>query len=200
MQDSWLSRKADEIQNYADRKDMKNFFAGLKEIYGPCSSGQSPLLSADGSVLITDKDKILHRWAEHFNNILNRPSSINDEAIDRLTQVPINEELSDPPSLSETEKTINLLSNGKSPGPDSIPAEIYKEGGSATVVRFHQLFELMWQQETIPQEFKDGTIIHLYKRKGNRQNCDNHRGISLLSIAGKILARILLNRLTSRLE
>jgi len=58
----------------------------------------------------------------------------------------------------------------------------------------------MWQQETIPQEFKDASIIHLYKRKGNRQDCDNHRGISLLSIAGKILARILLNRLTMHLD
>ena len=29
------------------------------------------------------------------------------------------------------------------------------------------------------------------KLKGNRQACDNHRGMSLLSIAGKVLARIL---------
>ena len=33
------------------------------------------------------------------------------------------------------------------------------------------------------------------KRKENTQVCDNHRGISVLSIAGKILARVLLNRL-----
>nr|VZH99525.1 unnamed protein product [Spirometra erinaceieuropaei] len=38
------------------------------------------------------------------------------------------------------------------------------------------------------------------ERKGNRQVCDNHRGISLLSIAGKIFARILLNRLNNHLE
>ena len=43
-------------------------------------------------------------------------------------------------------------------------------------------------------------MIHLYKRKGNPQVCDNHRGISLLSIAGKILAKILLNRLNAHLE
>ncbi|VDL94105.1 unnamed protein product [Schistocephalus solidus] len=44
------------------------------------------------------------------------------------------------------------------------------------------------------------TIVHLYKRKGNRQLCDNHRGISLLNIAGKIFARTLLNRLNGHLE
>ena len=37
----------------------------------------------------------------------------------------------------------------------------------------------------------DASITRLYK-KGNRQLCDNYRGISLLAIAGKILARVLL--------
>ena len=58
-----------------------------------------------------------------------------------------------------------------------------------------ELFQCMWRKEAIPQDFKDASIIHLYKRKGNPHVCDNHRGISLLSIAGKILAKILLNRL-----
>ena len=61
----------------------------------------------------------------------------------------------------------------------------------------------MWQQKVVPQDFKDASIIHLYKRKGNRKLCDNHRGISLLHvvIAGKILARVpLLNRLLQHLE
>ena len=35
MQDSWLSKIADEIQSFADRKDMKKFFDALKTIYGP---------------------------------------------------------------------------------------------------------------------------------------------------------------------
>ena len=58
----------------------------------------------------------------------------------------------------------------------------------------------MWRKEAIPQEFKDATVIHVFKRKGNPQVCDNHGGISLLSIAGKILARVLLNRLNEHLE
>ena len=63
-----------------------------------------------------------------------------------------------------------------------------------------QFFHIMWRKEAIPQEFKDASIIHLFKRKGNPQLCDNHRGISLLSVAGKVLARILLNRLNEHLE
>ncbi|VDM03126.1 unnamed protein product [Schistocephalus solidus] len=53
----------------------------------------------------------------------------------------------------------------------------------------------MWRREQVPQDFKDATIVHLYKRKGNQQLCDNHKGISLLKIAG-----ILLNRLNGHLE
>ena len=57
-----------------------------------------------------------------------------------------------------------------------------------------ELFRMMWREGKIPQEYKDASIVHLYKKKGNRVICDNHRGISLLVIARKILARILLMR------
>ena len=97
------------------------------------------------------------------------------------------------PTVSETVKAIKLLPSGKAPGSDAIPAEIYKAGGPPVAEKLTELFYIMWRKEAIPQEFKDATIIHLFKRKGNPQVCDNHRGISLLSIAGKILARVLLN-------
>ena len=47
MQDSWLRKKTEEIQSFADRKDMKKFHNALKTIYGPKSSGTTPLLIAD---------------------------------------------------------------------------------------------------------------------------------------------------------
>ena len=81
MQDSWLSKTADEIQSFADRKDM--FLDALKTVYGPQSSGTTPLLSADATSLLTNKEAILKRWAEYFDGVLNRISSINDEAINR---------------------------------------------------------------------------------------------------------------------
>ena len=68
MQDSWLSKKAEEIHSFADRKDMKKFHDALKTINGPKSFGATQLLSADGSTLLTDKDVILKRWEEHFNS------------------------------------------------------------------------------------------------------------------------------------
>ena len=117
IQDSWLSSKADEIQGFADRNDMKNFYNSLKEVYGPTTSGSlAPLLSAGGSTLITDKEKVLERWAEYFDSVLNRPSTINNEAIDRLPQVPVEETMDAILTLEEIQKAVQLLSSGKAPG------------------------------------------------------------------------------------
>ena len=91
----------------------------------------------------------------------------------------------------ETRKAFQQLASGKAPGADAIPAKVYKAGGwGATHGReLTELFHCLWRKEAIPQEFKDASIIHLYKRKGNPQVCGNHRGISLLCIAGKKLAK-----------
>ena len=200
MQDSWLKQKAEEIQKYADQKDMKRFYDAIKTVYGPQPASSSPLLSADGQRLLTEKSHILDRWAEHFDAVLNRPSHINEEAINRLPQVDTNPNLDNSPTLPEVEKAIHQLSSGKAPGADAIPAEAYKHAGPQLRDKMTQLIEVIWAQGAVPQDFKDASIVHLCKRKGNRQVCDNHRGISLLCIAGKVLARILLNRLIEHLE
>ena len=200
MHDSWLSKKAEEIQHFADNNNPKRFYDALKAVYGPQSHGTSPVLSADGSKLITEKEDILKRWAEHFSSVLNRPSSVNFEAIACLPQVSINYSLAAAPTDAEVLKAIQQLSNGKAPGSDSIPAEIFKAGGPTLTQKLTDLFQNMWQEETVPQELKDALIVHLYKRKGDRRSCDCHRGISLLAIAGKILGRVLLNRLIQHLE
>ena len=147
------------------------------------------LLSADGSTLLTGEDVILERWAEYFNSVLNRPSTINDNTINRLPQVECNVLLGDFPAVSETTKAIQNPSSGKAPGLDAIPAEINKAGGQPMAEKLTELFHCMWRKEAIPQEFKETSIVDLYKWKGNAQVCENHRSISLFSIAGKILAK-----------
>ncbi|BHF70606.1 hypothetical protein SprV_0301365900 [Sparganum proliferum] len=61
MQDALTARKAEEIQGYADRNEWKNFFSAIKVVYGPPTKGTAPLLSADGSTLLTEKTQILQR-------------------------------------------------------------------------------------------------------------------------------------------
>ena len=47
---------------------------------------------------------------------------------------------------------------------------------------------------------RDSKIITLYKNKGERSDCNNYRGISLLSIVGKVFARVILIRLQKLAE
>lgn len=120
--------KAGVIQAYADRKDMKNFYSYLKTVYGPTSSELSLILSANRKTIISAKEKILERWAEHFNSVLNRPSTINDEAIARLPPLLVEDTFEDPAHEAELTKAIKHLSSGKAAGTDSISVEIYASG------------------------------------------------------------------------
>jgi hypothetical protein len=92
-------------------------------------------------------------------------------------------------------RAIIALKDGKAPSGDGIPSEIWKRGGENLRDRLHKLIIKAWEQDSIPQAWKDASIVTIYK-KGDRTDCGNYRGISLLSIAGKVFARILLNRLT----
>jgi exonuclease III len=195
MRDKWWSDKADEVQGFADRHEDKEFYASLKDVYGPRHSTTVPLLASDNSTMITDKTEILKRWMEHFNNLLNTPSVISKEALDRVKTFPEDARLDRPPSLAEVRSAIKAMKNNKAPGPDAIPAEVFKHGGIALSQRLEILFKRLWSVGEVPQDFKDATIIPIYKRKGNKADCGNYRGISLLSIAGKILTRILLDRM-----
>ena len=132
--------------------------------------------------------------------MLNLPSSVNDNAINRLPQIECNVLLDEFQTVTETRKAIHHLSSGKAPGTYAIPAEVYKAGGLPMAEKLTELFQCMWRKDAILQYFKDASIIHLYKRKENPQICDNHRGFSLLSFAGKILAKILLNHLNAHLD
>ena len=134
-----------------------------------------------------------------FSAVLNRTADINAEAIARQPQVETNTNLDRPPSEEKVHKAIRQLSTGKAPGADAIPAEVHKHGGDTLLHKLTYLFCRMWDEEVIPQKRKDASIIHLHN-KGNRQLCDNYRGISLLAIAGNILARVMINRLIVHLE
>nr|VZI48729.1 unnamed protein product [Spirometra erinaceieuropaei] len=200
MPDAWTARKAEEIQGYADRNEWKTFFSAIKVVYCLLTKGIAPLLSADGSTLLSDNTQILQRWAEHFRGVLNRPSTISDAVITRLPQAESNTDLGLPSSLQETIRAVQQLSSGKASGSDAIPAEVCKHGRSHLMDHLTALFQEMWRQGEIPQDFKYSTIVHLYKRNGIRQVCENHRVTSLMNIAGKIFARILLKRLNKHIE
>ena len=104
-----------------------------------------------------------------------------------------------PPTFSETLEAINSLRNKKSPGTDGLPGEVLKSGGAALHHELHQLNLSIWVAEEVPPQWKNVRIISIYKRKGDRPTCGNSRWISLLSVAGKVLAKLLLGRLNKNI-
>ena len=198
LKNAWWADKATEVQNHADNKRSKEFYAGLKSIFGPVQCTTAPIQNRDG-MLLTDKEDILKQWTLHFSTLLNRTSEVTDEALESIQQRPMITELDAPPNAAEVDPAIKQLQTGKAPGPDGIPAEVFKLAGETLITHLTRMFQVFWANGQLPQDLRDANIIHLYKNKGDRSSCDNHRGISLLSIAGKILARIMLNRITKHI-
>ena len=95
-------------------------------------------------------------------------------------------------------RAIADLKDGKEHGGDGIPAEVWKHGGDNLFSRLHQLITNAWEVGCVPQAWKDASIVTIYKRRDGT-DCWIYRGISLLAIAGKIFARILLNRFSAHI-
>ena len=62
-----------------------------------------------------------------------------------------------------------------------------------------ELFNMIRQDLEVPEDWKKGVIIKLPK-KGSLKDCKNWRGITLLSIPGKVFSRVLLNRLQDAVD
>ena len=199
MKTKWWEEKAKELQCHADTNNMKGFYCGLREVWGPRVSATSQLKSADGSVTLTDEKMILKRWAEHFNTLLNDTGDVSLDTINEIPQKPMADWLDQEPDLGEVEKAIGQLSDGKAPGLDLIPGEILKQGGQLLKETLAKFITKLWRKTEIPSDWRNASMITIFK-KGDRTDCGNYRGISLLSIAGKVLTRVILNRLNVHLE
>ncbi|KAK4302108.1 hypothetical protein Pmani_025795 [Petrolisthes manimaculis] len=101
MQNEWWTKLAGEIQGFADVGDQQQ--------YGPQSNSFCPTRSADGSTLITEKSEILGRWAEHYEDLLNRSNPIDPTFLNNLPDLPAMQELDTIPSRQECPLTLKQL-------------------------------------------------------------------------------------------
>ena len=92
------------------------------------------------------------------------------------------------------------IKTGKAPGIDGVCGEMLKYGGDSIVEWIWKLCKLAWEEGRFPEDWKSGIIVPLYKGKGEREVCGNHRGICLLSVIGKIYGRILTDRVRYIME
>ena len=199
MENQWWLQLAAEVQGYADSGDLQNFYAALKKVYGPSDRSLAPVKSQDGSTLYTDKRGILERWKEHYSSLLNTRNPINLSCLESIPQLSVVREMDLMPTIQEVISSVNSLKNNKAPGVDDIPAEVLKYGGETLHARLHDIITAVWDAEDVPQQWKDAKLTSIFKKKGDRATCGNSRGISLLAVAGKVLAKILLARLNKHI-
>ena len=103
-----------------------------------------------------------------------------------------------PSALDAIEPTIEELS--KAIGSDGIHPDLNKHYKTALLLPLHEVLHQCWLEGAAPQDMRDSKIITLYKNKGERSDCNNYGGISLLSIVGKVFARVILPRLQKPAE
>jgi len=90
--------------------------------------------------------------------------------------------------VEEVTMAIIRLKNGKSAGIDGIQVELLKYGGEETTMKILQLCNRIWKTGEVPRDWRDGI-----QRKETSRIVTTARGITLLSVAGKIMTSILLN-------
>ena len=94
------------------------------------------------------------------------------------------------PTLQDTLGVIRNLNNNRVPGEDSITWELIKYEGRKLWNRIHQLIQIIWETEQMPQEWGTPTICPIHKQ-GEKLQCRNYRGISLLNVTYKIFTNLL---------
>lgn len=132
-------------------------------------------------------------WKNYFKELL------NGEISDEKEEVPVVQNVqpqTDPPSLEEITRAINTLKNNKAPGEYAINTEILKAGGDIMVNTIHELITELWEKEVIPEDWKEAIVLPIHK-KGDKLDCRNYRGISLINCVYKIFSKLLLIRLES---
>jgi hypothetical protein len=63
----------------------------------------------------------------------------------------------------------------------------------------HKLVNSIWNKEKLPDQWKEPIIVSVHK-KGDKTDCDNYRGILLLSVLYKILSNIILSWLSPYID
>eukprot|EP00795_Rhopilema_esculentum_P010044 gene10044-biopygen12706 len=193
LKNQWFYERAVEAERYAQSKNHLEFYATVNKVYGPRSKSTHPIRSKDGDLLTSSTD-IKKRWVEHFDELLNQPTDDDDSLIDEIEQLPIDNSLDLPLTEEELDTALKNTKLGKSPGPDGVLPEVLVHGGNTLKAFLFAIISMFWITENMPSEVTDPNITILFK-KGDRSQCGNYRGISLLSVVGKLFADILLQRL-----
>lgn len=193
------------VEHLSGEKDIRGLYRTVKEVKSG-NNNNLPLLCKDrNGAVLADEQKCIARWTEYFKQLLNSEaaSPTCHQTRSRTSHQQQQQQQPQPfvaePSIQEVELVVAKIKNNKSPGSDNLPGELLKYGGAALLSVLHDLITMIWRKEQLPSEWKIGIICPLYK-KGDKLECANYRGITLLNTAYKVFANILHQRLQTYAE
>jgi hypothetical protein len=168
----YLKDKINELATNSRNKNMRYLYRGINEFkrgYQPIDN----LVKDENGNLLADSHSILNRWKNYFYQLLN----VHNVSDVRQIKVHTAEPLLGPSHL-EVEIAIAKLKKYKSPGIEQIPAELIQAGSEMLLSAIHKLINSIWNKE-LPDQWKESIIVPIHK-EGDKNYCNNYRGISLL--------------------
>jgi hypothetical protein len=125
--------------------------------------------------VVANSHRIMARLSNYYNQVLN----VNGVSGVRQAEIHTAVLLVSEQSVLEFELAIEEVKCHKSPGNDQIPAELIKAGGRTIRCAIHKLIISIWNKEELAEEWKKLIIVPVHK-KGDKTNCSNYKGISIL--------------------
>jgi len=140
--------------------------------------------------LLTKLNSQLEEWHNHFATVLNKDPPVDPPELQANHQISV---YTGNIMKEEIKWALTRLKNGKAAGSDNIPPESFKAGRQTSIDILYDPFNTIWKTEEIPEDWLHGLLVKLLK-KGDTSYCKNWRGITLLSIPGKVLSSIMLEK------
>ena len=142
------------------------------------------------------------RWAEYFEELLNvQEDSKADIVAVGGGQVPVMEEENEREiTIEEVKRALNEMKGGKPPGMDGVTVEMLKEEDVTELEWLVRVFNICFMLSIVPVDWVIACMVPLYKGKGDVHEFSNFRGISLLSVVGKVYGMVLINRIRDKTE
>ena len=194
----YLNNLASQAEDASNRGEISNLYKITKIISGRNRTTPTvPIKDKEGKIITNEKQQEIS-WNEYFLETINRPPPTQPpNLLDAQQDLEINTE---PPQKVEIITAIKSLKNGKAAGHDNLKAELFKADPNTTADLLLPLFTTIWnKKKQVPESWNKGIIIKIPK-KGNLSDCNNWRGITLLPIAGKIMAKIVLQRISKAID
>ena len=189
----WFQQKAKEIESKVQAGVIGDAWKCVRDIQrgraGLHPTKPKAVRNLNGDLCSTPAES-LQRWQQHFNSVLNTSGISSLDLVDSFPSCDVHDDLDVVLSLDEVRNALSLVAGNKAGGRSGILPEMVNVCSDDLLKYLLDLFTSVWDAGCVPQEWRDASLVPVPK-KGDLSLCDNWRGISLLDVVGKVLAKVI---------